>query len=65
MNACFHINKPELEQDFLTFAEQNGVVGIKGYPTVGGFRASMYNGMSIESVAALVDLMRVYEKMKG
>jgi phosphoserine aminotransferase len=65
MNACFHINKPELEQDFITFAEQNGVVGIKGYPTVGGFRASMYNGMSLESVAALVDLMQVYEKMKG
>jgi phosphoserine aminotransferase len=65
MNACFHINKPELEQDFIMFAEQNGVVGIKGYPTVGGFRASMYNGMSLESVTALVDLMQAFEKLKA
>lgn len=61
MNACFRINKPELEQPFLQFAEQNGVVAIKGFPTVGGFRASMYNAMPLESVAVLVDLMKEFE----
>jgi len=58
MNACFQITQPELEAAFLQFAAQNDVVGIKGFPTVGGFRASMYNAMPIESVQLLVDLMR-------
>ncbi|MBL7817752.1 MAG: 3-phosphoserine/phosphohydroxythreonine transaminase [Saprospiraceae bacterium] len=62
MNACFRINQPELEQSFLDFAEQNGVVGIKGFPTVGDFRASMYNAMPLESVQILVDLMREFEQ---
>jgi len=57
MNACFQITQPELEAAFLEFAAQNDVVGIKGFPTVGGFRASMYNAMPIESVKLLVDLM--------
>jgi phosphoserine aminotransferase len=58
MNACFQITQPELEAAFLEFAAQNDVVGIKGFPTVGGFRASMYNAMPLESVQLLVDLMR-------
>ena len=61
MNACFRINKPELEQSFFQFAELNGVVGLKGYPSVGGFRASMYNAMPLESVAVLADLMKEFE----
>lgn len=61
MNACFRINKPELEQLFFQFTEQNGVVGLKGYPSIGGFRASMYNAMPLESVAVLVDLMKEFE----
>ena len=62
MNACFRINRPELEQLFFQFAEQNGVVGIKGFPTVGGFRASMYNAMPLESVVVLVALMQEFER---
>jgi phosphoserine aminotransferase len=61
MNACFRINKPELEQSFFQFTEQNGVVGLKGFPTVGGFRASMYNAMPLESVAFLAGLMKEFE----
>ena len=57
MNACFRIEKPELEQVFLDFAAENGVLGIKGFPTVGGFRASMYNAMPRSSVQLLADLM--------
>ena len=58
INACFKMTQPELETAFLDFAEKNGVVGIKGFPTVGGFRASMYNAMPLESVQVLVDLMK-------
>jgi phosphoserine aminotransferase len=58
LNACFRITKPALEETFLNFAAQHDVVGIKGFPTVGGFRASMYNALPLESVQVLVDLMR-------
>jgi phosphoserine aminotransferase len=44
----------------LAYLEANGITGIKGFPTVGGFRASMYNGMPIEGVQYLVDLLKNY-----
>ena len=65
MNACFRINRPELEQKFLDFAAQNDVVGVKGFPTIGGFRASMYNALLLESVQLLADLMRDFAQRHG
>jgi phosphoserine aminotransferase len=66
LNACFRAITPTIETDFLAFAQKNGVVGIKGFSTVGGFRASMYNAMPIESVALLVELMQHFEQnVKG
>ena len=65
MNACFSMKNPDLENEFLRFAEQNGVVGIKGFPTVGGLRASLYNAMPLASVQYLVDLMRQFSAEKG
>jgi phosphoserine aminotransferase len=64
MNVCF-VMKPEyqaLEADFLKFAVAAGMDGIKGHRSVGGFRASIYNAMPIESVQALVDCMTEFEK---
>ncbi len=64
MNICF-VMKPEyaaLEADFLKFAQAAGMDGIKGHRSVGGFRASVYNAMPIESVQALVDCMNEFEK---
>jgi phosphoserine aminotransferase len=64
MNVCF-VMKPEfkeLEADFLKFASEHGMVGVKGHRSVGGFRASIYNAMPIESVQALVDCMHEFEK---
>lgn len=64
MNICF-VMKPEyahLEADFLKFATSRGMDGIKGYRTVGGFRASTYNALPIESVQALVDCMTEFEQ---
>jgi phosphoserine aminotransferase len=67
MNICF-IMKPEyaqLEDEFMNFAKANGMVGIKGHRSVGGFRASTYNALPIESVQALVDCMKEFEKEKA
>jgi phosphoserine aminotransferase len=66
MNVCF-VMKPEykeLEGDFLKFATAAGMDGIKGHRSVGGYRASIYNAMPIESVQALVDCMNEFEKQK-
>jgi phosphoserine aminotransferase len=61
MNVCFKAKNAEIEAAFLDFTEKNDVVGIKGFPTVGGFRASIYNAMPLESVQVLVDLMKKFE----
>jgi phosphoserine aminotransferase len=61
LNACFRGINPEIDGQFLSYLTENNVVGIKGFPTVGGFRASMYNGMPIESVAYLVELMKNFK----
>ncbi len=64
MNICF-VMKPEykeLEKDFIDFAGTKGCVGIKGHRSVGGFRASTYNALPIESVQVLVDAMKEFEK---
>lgn len=61
LNACFRAISPEVESQFLKYCSQNYVVGIKGFPTVGGFRASMYNGMAMESVQHLVRLMKNFK----
>ncbi len=66
MNICF-VMKPDyqnLEEEFMNFAKSKGMVGIKGHRSVGGFRASTYNAMPIESVQALVDCMKEFEDSK-
>jgi phosphoserine aminotransferase len=55
-------NYQELEQEFLSFASSLGMVGLKGHRSVGGFRASTYNALPIESVKALVEAMQEFEK---
>jgi len=60
MNVCFVMENPELEKPFLKYAEENGVEGIKGHRSVGGFRASIYNALPITSVHTLVELMQIF-----
>lgn len=64
MNICFVMQDAykELEADFIKFAQEKGCVGIKGHRSVGGFRASCYNALPIESVQVLVDAMHEFEK---
>ena len=63
MNVCFVMNDEykELEADFAAFAAERGMVGIKGHRSVGGFRASLYNALEMDSVKALVDAMKEFE----
>jgi len=66
MNVCF-VMKPEykeLEKDFIDFATERGIVGIKGHRSVGGFRASLYNALPLESVQVLVQAMKDFEASK-
>jgi phosphoserine aminotransferase len=65
MNIVFVMDNPELETEFLAACKQNGMVGIKGYRTMGGFRASLYNALPVESVTALTDLMKDFANKKG
>ena len=63
MNICFVMNEDakDKEKAFLDFATERGMVGIKGHRSVGGFRASTYNALPIESVEALVQCMQDFE----
>lgn len=65
MNVTFVMNKPELEDAFSKYLKQANISGLKGHRSVGGFRASIYNAMPIESVEVLVDVMRDFEKKNG
>ena len=66
MNICFVMNEEyaELEKPFMEFATERGMVGIKGHRSVGGFRASCYNAMSLEGAEALVACMKEFEAKK-
>ncbi|WP_316827821.1 3-phosphoserine/phosphohydroxythreonine transaminase [Pedobacter miscanthi] len=61
MNVTFKAIDKEAEVAFFKFAADQGLVGIKGYRTVGGFRASLYNALPLASVEALVNAMAEFE----
>jgi phosphoserine aminotransferase len=65
MNICFVMKDEykELEEEFGQFAAAKGMIGIKGHRSVGGFRASTYNALPKESVQALIDAMKEFEKL--
>jgi phosphoserine aminotransferase len=58
MNVTFRLPSEPLTAEFLKQSEARGMIGLKGYRTVGGIRASIYNAMPIEGCAALAELMR-------
>ena len=66
MNVCFVMAEgyENLQDEFMAFAKERGMAGIKGHRSVGGFRASIYNACPIESVQALVDCMKEFETLK-
>jgi len=62
MNAVFLLTKPELEGAWDALCKEAGLHGLKGHRSVGGYRASMYNALPIESVKVLVETMREFER---
>lgn len=60
MNVTFVLKNAEKESEFMAMCTEEGCVGIKGHRSVGGFRASIYNAMPIESVQVLVDVMKKF-----
>ncbi len=67
MNVCFVMapGYEALQDEFMAYAKENGMVGVKGHRSVGGFRASLYNACPVESVEALISCMREFAVAKG
>ena len=62
MNVTFVMNKPELEPEFDKLTKEANLIQLKGHRSVGGYRASIYNAMPIESVKLLTEVMQAFEK---
>ena len=62
MNVTFLLNKPELEPEFDKMWKEAGISGLRGHRDVGGYRASLYNALPLESVNVLVNVMKEFEK---
>jgi len=65
MNVPFTLADRQLEQTFLSEARAAGLANLAGHRSVGGMRASLYNAMPLEGVAALVDFMKDFERRYG
>jgi len=65
MNATFVLTNEALKEDFDALWKSANISGITGHRSVGGYRASMYNALPLESVKVLVDTMKTLEQKKG
>lgn len=65
MNVTFLLNNDDLQSEFNKAWNDAGIVGLKGHRSVGGYRASMYNALPLESVKVLTDLMNEFNRTKG
>lgn len=63
MNVTFVMHHPELEPAFDKLCKEANLSGLRGHRDVGGYRASLYNALPLESVQVLVDVMKEFEKM--
>lgn len=65
MNAVFVMDDKDAEKEFLQLCKSEGMIGVKGHRSVGGFRISLYNALPLESVQALTELMHHFANKKG
>ena len=65
MNVCFLLHDKEKEKQFLANCKSAGCIGLEGHRSVGGFRASIYNAMTLEGVNQLIGVMQDFEKVNG
>ncbi len=63
MNATFNLTRAELKERFDTILKGAGINGLNGHRSVGGYRASMYNALPLESVQVLVDTLKELERI--
>lgn len=63
MNVTFLLNDDSLSEKFAILCREAGISGLNGHRSVGGYRASIYNAMEIESVRVLVDVMQQLERL--
>ncbi|MAP81231.1 MAG: 3-phosphoserine/phosphohydroxythreonine transaminase [Aequorivita sp.] len=62
MNATFTLESKDLESAFEDYLKEAGINGLKGHRSIGGYRASMYNALPLDSVEVLVETMQTLEK---
>ena len=62
MNATFTLNNDDFKETFDTMCQEAGINGLNGHRSVGGYRASMYNALTLESVQVLVEIMSELER---
>jgi phosphoserine aminotransferase len=65
MNVTYRLPSDELTDEFVKTATKNGMMGLKGYRTVGGIRASLYNAMPVEGAQSLANFMRDFASKKS
>ncbi len=65
MNACFLLKDESLDAEFSKLLKEANISGLKGHRSVGGYRASMYNALPLESVKVLVDVMKEFGRKVG
>ena len=58
MNVCFTANTPENEKKVLALCDERDIIGIKGHRSVGGFRVSLYNAVTVEAVEQLIEVIK-------
>jgi phosphoserine aminotransferase len=62
MNVAFNLHTPELESVFIAEAQAAGFSGLAGHRSVGGLRASIYNGLTVAAVEQLVGFMENFQR---
>lgn len=65
MNVCFVMKDKALEKEFMDYCKKEGMYGIKGHRSVGGFRVSLYNAVTLESTKILVEAMKQFASVKA
>ena len=65
MNLVFRLPSEELEAKFVKEADKEGMMFLKGHRSVGGCRASLYNGLPVSAVETLVDFMKDFSRKNG
>ena len=65
MNVAFNLASPALEKRFIAEAGAAGFSGLEGHRSIGGIRASIYNGLTLTAVEELVGFMRDFMQKNG